>query len=102
VSPRRAATPGIFAEFTRQFSTASFANTKWSVGPTQLVGFNYYPSIRISCTARAGYTSGDAIAENHSRARSRPRFLTRLEPGSIYLRARVILPFSTKLRGSHA
>jgi multidrug efflux pump len=42
---------------------SSFANVKWSVGPTQLVGFNYYPSVRISGSARPGYTSGDAIAE---------------------------------------
>jgi multidrug efflux pump len=42
---------------------SSFARVKWTVGPTQLVGFNYYPSVRISGMARPGYTSGDAIAE---------------------------------------
>ncbi len=42
---------------------SSFATIKWTVGPTQLVGFNYYPSVRMSGTARPGFTSGDAIAE---------------------------------------
>lgn len=42
---------------------SSFATVKWSIGPSQVVGFNYYPSVRISGTARPGYTSGDAIAE---------------------------------------
>ncbi len=42
---------------------SSFATIKWSVGPTQIVGFNYYPSVRISGEAKPGYTSGDAIAE---------------------------------------
>lgn len=42
---------------------SSFATIKWAVGPTQIVGFNYYPSVRISGEAKAGYTSGDAIAE---------------------------------------
>jgi multidrug efflux pump len=42
---------------------SSFATIKWTVGPTMMVGFNYYPSVRISGAARPGYTSGDAIAE---------------------------------------
>jgi multidrug efflux pump len=42
---------------------SSFASIKWTVGPTQMVGFNYYPSVRISGSARPGYTTGDAIAE---------------------------------------
>lgn len=42
---------------------SSFASVKWSVGPTLMVGFNYYPAVRISGSARPGYTSGDAIAE---------------------------------------
>jgi multidrug efflux pump len=25
---------------------SSFATIKWMVGPTQIVGFNYYPSVR--------------------------------------------------------
>jgi multidrug efflux pump len=42
---------------------SSFASIKWMTGPTQLVGFNYYPAVRISGSARPGYTTGDAIAE---------------------------------------
>ena len=42
---------------------SSFATIRWTVGPTQMVGFNYYPSVRISGSAKPGYTSGDAIAE---------------------------------------
>lgn len=42
---------------------SSFASVQWMVGPTQIAGFNYYPSVRISGSARPGYTSGDAIAE---------------------------------------
>jgi multidrug efflux pump len=42
---------------------SSFASIRWTVGPTQLVGFNYYPSVRISGSAQPGYTTGDAIAE---------------------------------------
>ena len=42
---------------------SSFATVRWSVGPTQIVGFNYYPSVRICGSAKPGYTSGDAIAE---------------------------------------
>ena len=42
---------------------SSFASIKWKNGPTQLIGFNYYPSVRISGTAKPGYTTGDAIAE---------------------------------------
>ncbi len=42
---------------------SSFATVEWAKGPTQIVGFNYYPSVRISGEARPGYTSGQAIAE---------------------------------------
>jgi multidrug efflux pump len=42
---------------------SSFASITWKIGPTQLVGFNYYPSVRISGSARPGFTTGDAIAE---------------------------------------
>ena len=41
---------------------SSFATGQWSVGPSQIVGFNYYPSVRFSGSAKPGYTSGDAIA----------------------------------------
>ena len=52
---------------------ASFATIGWSVGPTQIVGFNYYPSVRISGSAKPGYTSGDAIAEMERLASALPR-----------------------------
>jgi multidrug efflux pump len=52
---------------------ASFATVEWEVGPTQIVGFNYYPSVRISGSARPGYSSGDAIAEMERIAASLPR-----------------------------
>lgn len=42
---------------------SAVATVEWSKGPTQIVGFNYYPSVRISGEAEPGYTSGDAIAE---------------------------------------
>jgi len=42
---------------------SSFASIEWGKGPLQIVGFNYYPTVRISGEARAGHTSGEAIAE---------------------------------------
>ncbi len=32
---------------------SSFATVNWAVGPAQIVGFNYYPSVRISGSAQA-------------------------------------------------
>ena len=52
---------------------SSFATVKWAVGPTQIIGFNYYPSVRISGSARPGFTSGDAIAEMEKLAAKLPR-----------------------------
>jgi multidrug efflux pump len=52
---------------------SSFASIKWTVGPTQLVGYNYYPAIRISGSAKPGFTSGDAIAEMERIAATLPR-----------------------------
>jgi multidrug efflux pump len=52
---------------------SSFATVQWSTGPTQIVGFNYYPSVRISGQAKPGYTSGDAIAEMERLAGQLPR-----------------------------
>jgi multidrug efflux pump len=52
---------------------SSFAAVQWSSGPTQIVGFNYYPSVRISGSAKAGYTSGDAIREMERLAGQLPR-----------------------------
>ncbi|MFN5452381.1 multidrug efflux RND transporter permease subunit [Bradyrhizobium sp.] len=42
---------------------SSFAKVVWDVGPTQVVGFDGYPSVRITGNPAPGYTSGDAIAE---------------------------------------
>jgi multidrug efflux pump len=52
---------------------SSFASIEWSKGPTQIVGFNYYPSVRISGEAKPGFTSGDAIAEMERLAARLPR-----------------------------
>lgn len=52
---------------------SSFASVKWAMGPTQIVGFNYYPTVRISGAAKPGYTSGDAIAEMERLAAQLPR-----------------------------
>jgi multidrug efflux pump len=52
---------------------SSFATASWTVGPSQIVGFNYYPSVRISGSAKPGYTSGDAIAEMERLASQLPR-----------------------------
>ena len=52
---------------------SSFAKVEWSKGPTQVVGFNYYPSVRISGEAKPGFTSGDAIAEMEKLADKLPR-----------------------------
>jgi multidrug efflux pump len=52
---------------------SSFASIDWKRGPTQVVGFNYYPSIRISGEAKPGYTSGDAIAEMERLSGNLPR-----------------------------
>src|SRR4029450_13417281 len=52
---------------------SSFATIRWIVGPTQMVGFNYYPAVRISGSAKPGYTSGDAIAEMERITATLPR-----------------------------
>ncbi len=41
----------------------AFARIAWTMGPSQVVGFNGYPSIKISGSAAPGYASGDAMAE---------------------------------------
>ncbi len=41
----------------------SFATVAWTKGPAQVVGYNGYPSVRISGSAAPGYSSGAAIAE---------------------------------------
>ena len=52
---------------------SSVATVQWSVGPSQIVGFNYYPSVRLSGSAKPGYTSGDAIREMERLAVQLPR-----------------------------
>jgi multidrug efflux pump len=42
---------------------SSFASAQWIRGPSQVVGYNGYPSVRIAGQAAPGYSSGDAIAE---------------------------------------
>ncbi|MBJ2149295.1 efflux RND transporter permease subunit [Paracoccus sp. IB05] len=42
---------------------SSFATAEWGYGPTQIVGYNGYPALRINGEAAPGYSSGEAIAE---------------------------------------
>lgn len=56
---------------------SSFATADWSFGPTQIVGYNGYPSIRINGEAAPGYSSGEAIAEMQ-------RLASDLPPGFTY------------------
>jgi len=42
---------------------SAFASVEWTRGPLQVVGYNGYPSVRISGQAAPGYSSGEAIAE---------------------------------------
>ncbi|WP_454687306.1 multidrug efflux RND transporter permease subunit [Agrobacterium leguminum] len=42
---------------------SSFATVEWVRGPSQVVGYNGYPAVRIGGQSASGYSSGDAIAE---------------------------------------
>ncbi|WP_185983201.1 efflux RND transporter permease subunit [Aureimonas mangrovi] len=42
---------------------SAFATADWTLGSSQLVGYNGYPSVRLSGDAAPGYSSGAAIAE---------------------------------------
>ncbi|AFL54522.1 multidrug efflux pump [Sinorhizobium fredii] len=42
---------------------SAFASIEWIKAPTQTVGYNGYPAVRISGEAAPGYSSGDAITE---------------------------------------
>ncbi|MEI4486639.1 efflux RND transporter permease subunit [Frigidibacter sp. MR17.14] len=42
---------------------SSFASVSWSQGPSQVVGYNGYPAIRIAGQAAPGHSSGEAVAE---------------------------------------
>ena len=52
---------------------SSFARVIWTTGPTQLIGFNGYPAVRITGEPRPGFTSGQAIAEMERLASALPR-----------------------------
>lgn len=52
---------------------STFSSLEWVRGPSQVVGYNGYPAIRMSGQAGAGYSSGDAIAEMERLARDLPR-----------------------------
>ncbi|MFG1402416.1 multidrug efflux RND transporter permease subunit [Xanthobacter sediminis] len=42
---------------------SAVAHLEWSKGPTQIVGFNGYPAIRLAGDAAPGRSSGDAITQ---------------------------------------
>ncbi|MFD2238742.1 efflux RND transporter permease subunit [Aureimonas populi] len=42
---------------------SAFATADWTLGSAQIVGYNGYPSVRLSGDAAPGYSSGAAIAE---------------------------------------
>ncbi len=56
---------------------SSFATVEWVKAPTQTVGYNGYPSMKISGDTKPGYSSGDAIAEMQ-------RLMTQLPAGFGY------------------
>lgn len=56
---------------------SAFSTIEWSVGPSQTVGYNGYPAIRISGETKPGYSSGDAIAEMQN-------LMSQLPPGFGY------------------
>ena len=71
----------------------SFARVSWTMGPSQVVGFNGYPSIKISGSAAPGFASGDAMAEME-------RLAAQLPPGFDY--AWTGQSLQEKLSGSQA
>ncbi|MGO4406433.1 multidrug efflux RND transporter permease subunit [Bosea sp. RAF48] len=52
---------------------SAFATVEWQKGPTQVVGYNGYPAVRIAGQAAPGYSSGAAIAEMQRLARDLPQ-----------------------------
>jgi len=52
---------------------SSFARVVWTTGPTQIIGFNGYPAVRITGEPASGFTSGQAIAEMERLAGALPR-----------------------------
>jgi len=51
---------------------SAFAHIEWVKGPSQVVGYNGYPSARIAGQAAPGYSSGDAIREIERLAKELP------------------------------
>jgi multidrug efflux pump len=51
---------------------SSFAHIEWTRGPAQVVGYNGYPTVRISGNAAPGYSSGAAIQEMERLAKELP------------------------------
>jgi multidrug efflux pump len=56
---------------------SSFAQLRWQMGPSQVVGYNGYPAVRLSGQAAPGFSSGDAMAEME-------RLASQLPPGFGY------------------
>jgi len=52
---------------------SAFASTRWVVGAMQTVRYNGYPAMRISGSAAAGYSTGDAMAEMEKFAAQLPQ-----------------------------
>ena len=51
---------------------SSFATVEWNQGPSQVVGYNGYPSVRIAGNALPGFSSGAAVAEMERLAAALP------------------------------
>jgi len=51
---------------------SAFSYVEWRKGPSQVVGYNGYPAIRISGQTTPGHSSGDAIAEMQRLASTLP------------------------------
>jgi multidrug efflux pump len=58
----------------RPVPLSSFITAKWTQGPTQIVRYNSYESIRIGGSAAPGYSTGQAMAETE-------RLISQLPPG---------------------
>ncbi|UXN02647.1 efflux RND transporter permease subunit [Bartonella sp. HY406] len=51
---------------------SAFAHVNWQKGPAQVIGYNAYPSMRITGSPAPGYSTGDAIAEMERIAKALP------------------------------
>ncbi|MBG0511641.1 multidrug efflux RND transporter permease subunit [Agrobacterium sp. MOPV5] len=52
---------------------SSFASVDWQMGPSQIIGYNGYPAVRLSGSPAPGFSSGDAIAEMERLAAELPK-----------------------------